>query len=127
MCGLDRTYLRHAREGVVHVAKKTRKQIKRDKIEQDLLDQLERNGTVGEYYTDLVADYMSLWQTKEMLYKDIDGRGVSVVYNNGGGQSGFKKNDSVDQVLKVNAQMLKILDALGIKPSTSSVGDDDEL
>lgn len=113
--------------GGVHVAKKTRKQIKKDKIEQDLLDQLERNGTVGEYYTDLIADYMSLWQTKEMLYKDIDDRGVSVIYNNGGGQSGFKKNDSVDQVLKVNAQMLKILDALGIKPSTSSVGDGDEL
>ena len=109
------------------MAKKTRKQIREDAIEQDLLDQLERNGTVGEYYTDLVADYMSLWRTKELLYKDIRDRGVSVLYNNGGGQSGFKKNDSVDQVLKVNAQMLKILDAIGIKPSTSSVGDDDEL
>ena len=33
----------------------------REKIRQDLLDQLESDGTVGQYYTDLVDDYMSMW------------------------------------------------------------------
>ncbi len=37
----------------------------------------------------------------------------------------MKKNDSVSELLKVNAQMLKSLSDLGIKPS-SSEGDEDE-
>ena len=97
-------------------------------IQADLLDQLERNGTIGKYYVDLVADYMSLWVTKNLLIADIKKRGVSTRYNHGGGQSGYKKNDSVDQALKVNGQMLKILDSIGIKPTTVfGGGDDDEL
>lgn len=36
----------------------------RERIRQDLLDQLESDGTVGEYYIDLVGDYMSMWDTK---------------------------------------------------------------
>lgn len=39
--------------------------------------------------------------------------------------SNMKRNESIDQQLKVNAQMLKLLDALGIKPSTG--GEEDEL
>lgn len=95
-------------------------------IEQDLIDQLERNGTVGKYYFDLIGDYMRLWNTKNMLLDDIEKRGVSVEYNNGGGQTGIKKNESVDQVLRVNAQMLKLLDSLDIKPSQND-GEDDEM
>lgn len=97
-----------------------------EKIKNDLLDQLERNGTVGEYYVNLIEDYMDLWLTKCLLTDDIKKRGVTVTYNNGGGQRGVKKNDSVEQVLKVNTQMLKILDNLGIKPSTSGGDDGDE-
>ena len=40
-------------------------------IRQDLLDQLERNGTCGEHYTDLVHDYMDLWVEKKLLAEDI--------------------------------------------------------
>ena len=51
-----------------------------------------------------------------------------VTYDNGGGQKGTKKNDSIDQRIKVNGQMLKILDSLGIKPTGNYLGgDDDEL
>lgn len=38
----------------------TKKQI-RAKIKQDLLEQLERNVTTGQYYKDLVEDYMQMW------------------------------------------------------------------
>ncbi len=96
-------------------------------IKSDLLGQLRTNQTVGKFYVDLVEDYMGLWLTKSLLLADIKTRGVTVRYNNGGGQSGYKKNDSVEQVLKVNAQMLRILDSIGIKPSTSGGGEDDEL
>lgn len=95
-------------------------------IKEDLLDQLDRNGTVGKYYLDLVDDYMGLWKTKNLLQQDIDSRGVSIEYNNGGGQKGRKKNDSVDQILKVNQQMLKILDYLDIKPSKQDGDPDDD-
>ena len=95
-------------------------------IKQDLLDQLDRNGTFGKYYTDLVDDYMDMWVTKCLLVEDIKSRGVSVRWNNGGGQSGFKKNDSVDQRMKINAQMLRLLAELDIKPSQDQ-GEDDDL
>lgn len=96
-------------------------------IKTDLLDQLERNGTTGKYYVDLVTDYMDLWVTKCLLVDDIQQNGVTVTYDNGGGQKGRKKNDSVEQRIKVNAQMLKLLSELGIKPMRSGGDGDDEM
>lgn len=95
-------------------------------IKTDLLDQLDRNGTVGKQYIDLINDYMDMWITKCLLVDDIQERGVNAVYNNGGGQSGVKKNDSIDQRIKINVQMLKLLDSLGIKPVRQDVDSDDE-
>lgn len=100
---------------------------KYDEIRRDLLDQLERNGTCGKYYTDLVEDYMSFWIDKQLLTDDIQARGVVVTYNNGGGQSGKKRNDSIADKIKVNVQMLNILNALGIKPAPADGDDDDPL
>ena len=100
---------------------------KYDEIRRDLLDQLERNGTCGQYYTDLVEDYMSFWVDKQLLTDDIQARGVVVTYNNGGGQSGKKRNDSIADKIKVNVQMLNILNALGIKPAPADGDDDDPL
>ena len=95
-------------------------------IKNDLLNQLRVNKTKGKYYTDLVNDYMSLWVTKNLLVQDINSRGVSIAWNNGGGQKGRKKNDSVSELTKVNAQMLKLLNELGLKPTDSSIGDDED-
>ena len=109
---------------------KTKKLIESDlfkKIKQDLIDQLERNGTTGEYYQDLVGDYMDLWVTKCQLVEDIQTRGVNVKYDNGGGQKGTKKNESVELRIKVNVQMTKLLSELGIKPSQSDGDVDEEL
>jgi hypothetical protein len=104
------------------------------KIKSDLLDQLERNGTTGQYYIDLVFDYLDLWIAKSLLIEDIQERGVIVKYENGGGQSGMKKNDSIEQLVKVNSQMLKILADLGLKwlidqggKSSGGEPDDDDL
>lgn len=109
---------------------KTRKYLESDlysEIKTDLLDQIERNGTTGKYYNDLVYDYMDLWVTKCLLVDDIQQRGVTVKYDNGGGQKGKKKNDSVEQRIKVNVQMLKLLSELGIKPSQDGDAGDDEM
>lgn len=99
---------------------KTKKYLASEKyqiIKQDLIDQLERNETVGEYYTDLVDDYMNMWVTKNLLVDDIQQRGPMVKYDNGGGQKGKKKNDSIELLLKVNKQMLDILSKIGIEPT----------
>lgn len=101
------------------------KKAARVEIKADLLDQLERNGTTGKYYLDLVDDYIEFYETKKKLIKDIKARGVVSKYQNSETQWGFKKNDSIDQLLKVNQQMLKLLDALGIKPSQDGEVDDE--
>ena len=99
----------------------------RTEIKQDLLDQLERNGTVGKYYLDLVGDYMKMWDAKNMLIKDIEARGAVVDYVSNNGTKNKKKNESVGELIKVNAQMTKLLDSLGIEPAQVAVDDDDEM
>lgn len=96
-----------------------------DEIKKDLLKQLETNSTYGKHYEDLIDDYMALWNIKNRLIEDIKERGVSVVWNNGK-QHGFKKNDSISEFNKTNAQMLKILSELGLKP-VPQVDDDDDI
>ena len=72
----------------------------RERIRQDLLDQLESDGTVGEYYIDLVGDYMSMWDTKNELMEDIAARGAVVEYTSNTGVSNMKRNESIDQQLE---------------------------
>lgn len=98
-------------------------------IEKDLKEQLEVNGTYGKFFEDMVADYMAMYVTKTLLIEDIQKRGTIVPYNNGGGQSGFKKNEAVDMFNKTNAQMLKLLSELGLKANATIGGGDidDEL
>lgn len=96
-------------------------------IRKNIIEQLERAGNDKQFYIDLVDDYMDMWATKQLLVEDIKDRGVRVEYDNGGGQKGFKKNDSIEQRLKVNAQMLKILAELNISPSELEGGDEDEM
>lgn len=106
------------------------KQIIRSKmykeIEKDLKDQLEANGTFGKFFEDMVQDYMAMYVTKTLLIKDIQKRGTIVEYNNGGGQKGFKKNESVDMFNKTNAQMLKLLSELGLKANAATIGGGDD-
>ncbi|WP_066679343.1 P27 family phage terminase small subunit [Clostridium septicum] len=95
-----------------------------DKIKEDLLKQLENNGVYGKHFEDLIDDYMALWNIKNRLIDDIKERGVSVVWNNGK-QHGYKKNDSISELNKTNAQMLKILSELSLKPTAQSEDYDD--
>lgn len=93
-----------------------------EEIKQDLLKQLESNGTYGRQYEDLINDYMSLWSIKNNLIADIRERGVAVEWSNGK-QFSIKKNESIAELNKTSAQMLKILSELGLKPIPQS-GDD---
>ena len=106
--------------------RKDKHKILREQIQRDLLDQLERNGTVGTYYTDMITDYMKLWDTKNGLVADIEARGVTVENVTNAGTN-IKRNDSVGDLLKTNAQMLKLLDSLGIRPAQTDGDGDAEM
>lgn len=97
-----------------------------DEIKSDLLKQLETNGTYGKHYEDLINDYMELWNTKNKLFQDIKERGVSIEWNNGK-QFSVKKNDSIAEVNRTNAQMLKILDTLRLVPPKIQEDDYDDI
>ena len=98
-------------------------------LKKSLLDQLKENGNEKDFFVDLVEDYMRLWVIKNQLNDDIETRGVVTTYKNGANQYGQKRNDSIADLLKVNSQMLKILQQLEIKatPTIAEDLDDDEL
>jgi hypothetical protein len=91
------------------------KKVKKTDIKNDLIEQLEKNGVRGSQYKDLIDDYMCLWEIKNKLISDIKKRGVMIEWSNGPNQSGFKKNESIGELNKTNAQMLKVLNDLGLK------------
>jgi len=97
----------------------------RREIKSDLLGQLSLKNISGRQYINLIDDYMMLWDVKNSLVSDIKNRGVAVKWNNGGGQKGYKKNDSVSELVKVNAQMLKLLAELGLRATEVEIIDDD--
>ena len=111
---------------------KEREQLNKDKerelIKKDLIEQLNKKGAIQQFYISLVDDYLSLWDMKNALIEDIELRGVSVEWNNGGGQKGRKKNDSIAELNKTNAQMLKILSELGLRGADIKIEvEDDEI
>ena len=98
----------------------------RYEIRRDFMEQLKQRNMHQRYYESLVDDYLELWDIKNALIKDIKERGVSVQYNNGGGQSGYKKNDSVPELNKTNGQMLKLLSELGLRGANIEVVEENE-
>lgn len=90
---------------------------KRKEIRDDLLTQLKDNQLNNPFLIDLVDDYMALWDNKSELIHDVREKGVNVMYQNGANQWGYKKNDSVPELNRVNGQMLKLLSELMLKPS----------
>ncbi|MBC2285889.1 P27 family phage terminase small subunit [Listeria booriae] len=96
---------------------------KRGKIKNSLLRYLDANNAKKEPFTDMVEQYMTLWDTFNQLGIDIARRGVSV-----NGTHGLKKNDSVPEQQKTNKQMMSILAYLGMNPENlpPPEGDDDD-
>lgn len=109
----------------------TKKEI-RNAIEKDLKDQLLASGNIGKQYDNLIYDYMYFYDLKDKLQKDIKKNGLRVKIVNGNGIESEKDNASVGNLLKVNTQMLKIINDLNLKeptipPSGAGGGPDDLL
>lgn len=99
---------------------------KYDELKEDLKQQLITKANYNKVTKELLEKYIKFTIIEDDLNKDIDKRGVSIKWDNGGGQKGYKKNDSIAELTKVNNQKIKILDKLGIKaPELKEDGDGD--
>lgn len=101
--------------------KMSKKEIK-ELIYTDLNNQLLKLGKLGKYNEDLISDYIYFWDLKLKLQKDIKKSGLRYKTTNGNGIESTKPNESVQNLIKVNGQMLKILSDLGLQePSISNM------
>lgn len=96
-------------------------------IRNNLIQQLTRRGALIPVFVNLVDDYMALYDLQQLLIADIEQNGIRIRYDNGGGQCGEKDNPSIQQRVRVNAQMLKILTQLNITTDNVQDGEEDEL
>lgn len=99
---------------------------KKKQMMEALEEQLKKQGKDTCFFKDLISDYMKLWDTKNKLFKNIKDDGITISTVNGNGFTVRKQNESVANVLKVNNQMLKILNDLGLQePVIKEANDDD--
>ncbi len=91
-----------------------------------LLEQLRLQNKTSDFYKDLVNDYMDYWAIKKKLITDIRKKGLRYETVNGNGIKVEKPNESVTNLPKITAAMLKILNDLNLKEplSESSLEDD---
>lgn len=95
-------------------------------MRDSLLEQLRLQNKTSDFYEDLVNDYMDYWSLKKKLIADIRKKGLRYETVNGNGITVEKPNESVNNLPKITAAMLKILNDLNLKEplSNSSVEDD---
>ncbi len=95
-------------------------------VKESLIDQLKLQNKAAEFYTNMVDDYMSYWRLKEELIKDINDKGIRYYYINGNGVRTEKPNESVQNLQKTTATMLKILNDLNLREPLMDNSDEDE-
>lgn len=95
-------------------------------IKESFLEQLEKKGAKIAVFADLVDDYMSLFDIKTQLKKDIKNRGVTYEDYNSSGNRVMKDNPSVKNLINTNRQMLAIIDKLKLDPNTIIPQDDED-
>ncbi len=100
---------------------------KKAQIKADLMAQLKNQRKEGKHFVDLVDDYIFLYDLKKKMQKDINKRGLRYTSVSGNGVTTEKPNENVQNILKVNGQMLKILSELELQePSVTADGDNSD-
>ena len=69
----------------------------------------------AEFYMDMIDDYVYYWSLKKKLITDIRAKGLRYETINGNGVTVEKANESVVNLQKTTATMLKILADLKLK------------
>lgn len=101
--------------------------LNKSNIYQSLQAQLAKKGTPLDHFEDLLVDYMTFWETKNKLKKDIKNRGVAYKDLSAAGKEMWKNNPSISSLIDINKQMLAILDKLGLSTEDMGGGDTDVL
>lgn len=91
-------------------------------IKEDLKDQLIDQNKLGHQYDDLLDHAIYLFELKDKLQNDINKNGIRIKSMTGNGYEKEEDNKSVDKLLKVSAQLMKILNDLGLKEPTVDTG-----
>lgn len=84
-------------------------------MRNSLIKQLELRGMNADFYKDLIDDYIYYWSLKKKLITDIKNKGIRYKTINGNGMLVEKANESVINLQKTTATMLKILAELKLK------------
>lgn len=92
-----------------------KKTLTQTEVKESLVKQLKLRGMNAEFYNDLVNDYVFYWSLKKRLIADIRKKGIRYETINGNGVSVEKANESVVNLQKTTATMLKILADLKLK------------
>lgn len=112
--------------GESRVSAKSTKTLRKE-LRKSMIENLEARGLVEPIYTDMVEDYMELWDRRRLLAEDVRERGVSVYDAKGH----LTENRSISLGIQVSKQMLSIYAALGFKEQAAAAlaggGEDDEL
>lgn len=111
--------------GEVEKKQKGGEQMSQKDVKESLLEQLRLQGKTADFYGDLVEDYMHYWKLKKDLIQDIKKRGIRYEAMNGNGIKVEKTNESVQNLQKTTAIMLKILSDLGLRDQISNESEAD--
>ena len=84
-------------------------------MKESLIRQVELRGMKAEFYMDMIDDYVYYWSLKKKLITDIRAKGLRYETINGNGVTVEKANESVVNLQKTTATMLKILADLKLK------------
>lgn len=95
-------------------------------VQNSLLEQLRLQNKISDFYVDLVNDYMDYWTLKKKLITDIRKKGLRYETVNGNGIKVEKPNESVTNLPKITAAMLKILNDLNLKEPLSEYSLEDD-
>lgn len=88
-------------------------------VRDSILTQLRENEVNDQHYLNMVITYMECWVDVRRLEDDIRERGVNIITTGRYGDE-IKRNESVGEKIRVIAQMLRILDSLGLKRKETS-------
>ncbi|MBJ8025390.1 P27 family phage terminase small subunit [Bacillus cereus] len=101
---------------------------KKAQIKQGLLQQLENANLNGMHYVDLVDDYITLFDTKNKLAREIKKNGPMIEWQNSESQKGMKANPATKEFRETNKRMTDLLKVLGLKePVYDGSNDDDDV
>ena len=89
----------------------------RKKIKEELQDKIKKRNDPDsiDYKLSLVDDYIHMWEVQQLMYLNIDKRGIEVPYYDRSGNLCFKKNDFVSAISTLNKQMLSLLNEMNLK------------